>query len=85
MKDSIKCCLISMGIGFALGAIITANNKKASSAVKEAQAMAMEKLEMAKEGISTVKEKIADGVERLQEDAVSETKSKTQNKTKASK
>jgi len=67
MKDSIKCCIVSMGIGFVLGAVITANNKKAMNAVKGAQDMAIEKIEMAKEGLETLKEKMEEKIEEGKE------------------
>ena len=89
MKETLKCCLISMGIGFALGALVAANNKKVSSAMKEAKVMAMEKLEEAKEGLNKVKETISEKIEEAQVEKeenlaqVSKKKS-SQSKTKAS-
>lgn len=78
MKESVKCCLISMGIGFVVGAFLAVNNKCVANKVKETQEIAVEKLEMAKEGIDKVKEKVSDQIENSQ-------KQQTQNKSRASK
>ena len=65
--EDIKCFLITMGVGFALGAIVASTNKKVSDIAKKAQTVAMEKLEMAKEGVANIKEKIEDKIEEVQE------------------
>ena len=84
MKETMKCCLISMGIGVVVGAMIASNNKKVSSAMKEAKTVAMEKLEEAKEGIEKMKEKIEDKIEEKAEQETTSQKN-NQSKTKASK
>lgn len=58
MLEDFKCFLLSVGIGFALGAVITANNKKFQMQTKDAENFAMEKFEMAKEGIEKLKKNI---------------------------
>ena len=59
MKDTIKCCIISMGIGFAVGALVAASNKKFQNNIKQAKTMAMEKLDEAKEEITKIKENMS--------------------------
>ena len=90
MKECFKCCLISMGIGFVVGAMVAANNKKVSNAMKEAKMMAMEKLDEAKESIETVKEKITEKIEDVKDsqqekDMDKDLKKSNQSKTKGSK
>ena len=51
MGDTLKGLIISMGIGFVVGAVVTASNKKFQATVKEAGEMAQEKIDMAKKGI----------------------------------
>ncbi len=60
MKDTIKCCIVSMGIGFLAGAVLTACNKKFQNNIKDAKNTAMEKLEEAKEGIDKIKEQMCE-------------------------
>ena len=84
MKEDLKCCLISMGIGFVVGALVASNNKKVSSAMKEAKTMAVEKLEDAKESIEKMKEKIEDKMEESKEEEKTSQKN-NQSKSKASK
>ena len=84
MKEDLKCCLISMGIGFVVGAMVASNNKKVSNAMKEAKMVAMEKLEEAKEGIEKMKDKIEEKIEESKEEEKTSQKS-TQSKSKASK
>ena len=67
MKDTIKCCIISMGVGFVLGAMVSANNKKFSSVVKQAKGVAMEKIEEAKESLNEAKEMVVEKIEEVNE------------------
>ena len=48
MKESIKCCLISMGIGLGIGMYIGATNKKVQQLTRKAEDMVQEKIEDAK-------------------------------------
>lgn len=68
MKDEIKCFLFSMGLGFAIGAMVTAKNKKVAQTAIKAEEMVMEKLEQAKEGLGTIKEKIQEKIEESEEE-----------------
>lgn len=77
MKESMKCCLISMGIGFVVGSIVTANNRKILKAMRDAKTFAEDKIEDAKDGLEMLKEKMEEGE--------NETKKSTQSKSKASK
>jgi len=67
--EDIKCFLITMGIGFAVGAMVASSNKKVSDVAKKAQIMAMDKLEMAKEGFNNIKEKIQNKIEENEEES----------------
>jgi len=67
--EDIKCFLITMGIGFAVGAMVASSNKKVSDVAKKAQIMAMDKLEMAKEGFNNIKEKIQNKIKENEEES----------------
>ena len=47
MLDELKCAVLSLGVGMIVGAVLTANNKKLQTAVKDAQNLAEEKIEKA--------------------------------------
>ena len=80
--DDIKCLLVSMGIGFCIGAMVTASNKKVQDIAKQAKQMAEEKYEMIKDGVNTAKEKIEEKIkennqsdqENEQEEAINKNK-----------
>jgi len=59
----LKCFLITMGIGFAVGAMVASTNKKVSDVAKQASQVAMEKVEQAKEGLTKIKDKIEENIE----------------------
>ena len=59
MIDELKCALFSLGVGMVVGAVLTANNKKIQSAVKDAGALAEEKIEKAKDGIEKIKKEMS--------------------------
>ena len=84
MKDCIKCCMFSLGVGFVMGAMITANNKKLAMSMRDVKNMAMEKIEEAKEGIEKIKENIVESVEEKNNSQNNENYS-VKNKSKASK
>ena len=75
MKEEIKCFLVSMGIGFAIGAIVTAKNKNVAKTAIKAEEMIMEKMEQAKEGIENLKEKLQENLEtkELEKDLAKDT------------
>ncbi len=82
MKDFFRCCLVSMGLGFAVGAVITASNKNVQEAAKQAKTMAMEKIEMAKDGFETVKEKVEESISDMQKQNSSKAKSQSTSSAK---
>lgn len=83
--EGFKCFLITMGIGFALGAVVASSNKKVADIAKQAKQMAEEKFDMVKEGAMAIKEKIDEKIEekkdQSEEDSLNEsTKNKKQTK-----
>jgi len=85
MKDEIKCILFSMGLGFAIGAIITAKNKKVAQTAIKAEEMVMEKLEQAKDGLGTIKEKLQEKIEDSEENKVEKNSNNTKKAPKSKK
>lgn len=65
--EDIKCFLITMGVGFALGAMAASTNKKVSDVAKKAQNVAMEKIDMAKESFVNLKENIQEKIQENQD------------------
>ena len=61
--EDIKCFLLTMGVGFVIGAMVASSNKKVADIAKKTQNFAMDKIEKAKEGFDNVKEKIEEKME----------------------
>ena len=82
--NEIKGILLTMGVGFALGAYVASTNRKVAEFTKKAKEMAMEKLEVAKDGVEKIKEKIEDKIEENKEQNQIETdlSEKSNKKTK---
>ncbi len=58
MLDELKCAVLSLGVGMIVGAVLTANNKKLQTAVKDAQNLAEEKIEKAKDGLEKISQEM---------------------------
>lgn len=83
--EDIKCLLVSMGIGFCVGAMVTASNKKVQDIAKQAKQMAEEKYEMIKDGVNTAKEKIEDKIKENSENDQESEQEESVNKNKKTK
>ena len=66
--NDIKCLLVSMGIGFVVGAMVTASNKKVQETMKQAKQIAEEKYEVIKDGVLSAKEKIEEKMQESQDE-----------------
>ena len=66
--NDIKCLLVSMGIGFVVGSMVTASNKKVQDIMKQAKQMAEEKYDIIKEGVVSAKEKIEEKMEEISDE-----------------
>ena len=81
--DDIKNLLVAMGVGFLVGAMVTASNKKVQEIAKQAKEMAEEKCEMIKDGIASAKEKIQESKEKNAEKEESVNKNNKKQNIKA--
>ena len=81
--NEIKSFLITMGIGFVVGAVVTASNRKVLEVAKQAKQMADEKCELIKEGFNSAKEKIEDKMEEKKEEELDLDKSNNKKTKKA--
>ena len=81
--DNIKNFLITMGVGFAIGAMVTASNKKVMEVAKQAKQMAEEKCEMIKDGVVSAMEKIEENKEEKTENQTLNTKNNKKQSIKA--
>ena len=81
--DNIKNFLITMGVGFAIGAMVTASNKKVMEVAKQSKQMAEEKCEMIKDGVVSAMEKIEENKEEKTENQTLNTKNNKKQSIKA--